>query len=122
MSQYVDGPTKTYTADATMGQYIRVKPGAAAGGIAIAGLEDRAIGVTGKAALAIGDAIPVILFSKQGTILMVANAAIARGAQVYGTANGKIDDADGGSAVIHGVALEAATAQNDVIEVLPSLQ
>lgn len=122
MSQYVDTCEKSYTADTAIGQYIRVKPGAAAGGVAIAGLTDRAIGVTRNAAISAGDAVAVILFSKQGTIPMVANAAIARGAQIYGTANGKVDDADGGSAVIHGIALEAATNQNDVIEVLPSLQ
>lgn len=51
-----------------------------------------------------------------GTVKMVAAAAITQYARVYGAAAGKIDDAAAGVPI--GIALEAATAANDLIEVL----
>lgn len=51
-----------------------------------------------------------------GSSKMVANAAIAAGAKVYAANSGKI--APSGTKVV-GTAIEAATANNDVIEVIP---
>jgi hypothetical protein len=51
--------------------------------------------------------------------MIAANAAIARGAQLFPTATGMIDDA--GTTALPLVALEAATAQYDVIECAPLL-
>ena len=47
---------------------------------------------------------------------MTAAAAIVQGVAVYGAAGGKIDDVASGAAI--GVALEAAGAADDVIEVM----
>ena len=121
MSQFVDTPTKTYPVATAIGKYIRVKLNGS-GKLAVAGLTDRAIGVTCDETFAADENVTVALMSKQGTMKMTAGAAITEGAVVYGLASGKIDDADGGSAVIHGVALEAAAADGDIIEVLPALQ
>ena len=49
-----------------------------------------------------------------GTQLVVAAGAFSRGATLYGAADGKVDDAASGSAI--GVALEAATADGDIVE------
>jgi len=61
----------------------------------------------------------VRLRSAQGTIKCKASGAFSSGAILYGRANGLVDDIATSSAVRVGVALEAATAANDIIEVLP---
>jgi hypothetical protein len=86
--------------------------------IAVAGASVIAIGVTVENIAASGYGT-VKLFNAPGTFLMCANAAITAGAQVYPTASGNIDDA--GTTALPLVALEAATAQNDLIEVAPAL-
>lgn len=50
-----------------------------------------------------------------GTSFVVANGAIAAGADLYGAANGKV--ASSGT-VLEGVALEASTADGDIIEAM----
>jgi hypothetical protein len=84
--------------------------------ISVAAAAEGAIGVTTEAIAASGTGT-VKLFNAPGTFLMCANAAIARGAQVFPTAGGNIDDA--GTTALPLVTLEAATAQNDLIEVAP---
>ncbi len=66
-----------------------------------------------------GDLQGLRLFTA-GTLVLVASAAIARLAPVYAAANGKISSTlvDGGFLI--GIALEAAGADGDEIEVLPS--
>jgi hypothetical protein len=86
--------------------------------IAVAGAAVGAIGVTMENIAASGYGT-VKLFGSPGTFLMCANAAITAGAQVYPTAAGNIDDS--GTTALPLVALEAATAQNDIIEVAPFL-
>lgn len=61
-----------------------------------------------------------LLRSKAGTQRMVAAGPIAKYADVYSAADGKIDDTKSGCRV--GQALEAATANGDVIEVLPFVE
>lgn len=84
--------------------------------IAVAGAAVGAIGVTTENIAASGYGT-VKLFSAPGTFIMCANAAITAGAQIYPAASGNIDDA--GTTALPFVALEAATAQNDLIEVAP---
>lgn len=84
--------------------------------IAVAGAAVGAVGVTVENIAASGYGT-VKLFASDGTFLMCANAAIAAGAQIYPTAGGNIDDA--GTTALPLVAMEAATAQNDLIEVAP---
>jgi len=86
--------------------------------IAVADHDVGAIGVTVEAIAANGIGT-VKLFGGPGTFLMCANAAIACGAQIFPTDNGNIDDA--GTTALPLVALEAATAQGDLIEVAPAL-
>jgi len=77
-----------------------------------------AIGVTIEAIAANGVGT-VKLFGGPGTFLMCANAAITCSAQIYPTDGGNIDDA--GTTALPLVALEAATAAGDIIEVGPLL-
>lgn len=91
---------------------------ASTGLISVAAAAEGAIGVTVEAIAADGYGT-VKLFNAPGTFMMVANAAITAGAQVYPTASGNIDDA--GTTALPLIALEAATAQNDIIEVGPLL-
>lgn len=82
--------------------------------ISVAAAAVGAIGVTIEPVAASGVGV-VKLFSAPGTFLMVANGAIVAGAQLFPTASGNVDDA--GTTAIPYVALEAASAQNDIIEV-----
>lgn len=51
-----------------------------------------------------------------GSVLVTAAGAFSRGATLYGAADGKVDDTSSGTAI--GIALEAATADGDVVEML----
>lgn len=113
--QYVDTPTKSFDAGAARGEYRRVYLNA--GVLTVATASELAIGVQRDESFAATDPVAVILKSKQGTIPMVANGAISAGASVYAAAAGKV--ASSGS-IREGIALEAATADGNVIEVLPA--
>jgi hypothetical protein len=113
MSQFVEAPTRADTAAGAVAQFLRVKtPGA----IATAGALDQSIGTMDRTCLAAGPCT-IRLKSAEGTRKMVAAAAITAGAPVYGAAGGKISSVANPN--IEGLALEAASADNDVIEVLP---
>ena len=75
-----------------------------------------AIGVITEPALAADQVVALRHFNCNGSIKCVAHAAFSADAPVYLAAAGRIDDS---GTVPIGVALEAATAQDDVIEVLP---
>lgn len=72
------------------------------------------IGVTGNESTADGALVSVQPMNATGTYEGTAANAFARGAVLYGAADGKISDTSSGSAI--GVALEAATADGDVVE------
>lgn len=116
MNQYVEGPTKAFTAGAAIGKHILVK--LSSGKLAVAGLGDEWLGTLEDESFADGDARSVRLRSAQGTIQCVASGAFSAGAIVYGRAAGKVDDISTTSAIRVGMALEAATAASDIIEVL----
>jgi hypothetical protein len=112
MSQYVSSPTRADTAAGAIAQHLRVKtPGA----LVVAGATDIALGTAFNPITAAGPAT-VLLRTAQGTRKMVANGAITAGNTVYAAASGKV--AASGT-IVEGQALESATANNDVIEVLP---
>ncbi|MCW8129617.1 MAG: DUF2190 family protein [Planctomycetota bacterium] len=119
MSQQTEAPVISLEAAEAIGQYLRVKLNSS-GKAALAGAGEPAIGIS-QVAAAQGAQVSVRLLNGPGTFKMVANAAIAALAVVYGVASGKIDDTTGAGNPGHGIglALEAATAQGDVIEVLP---
>jgi hypothetical protein len=74
------------------------------------------IGVTEFAA-ADGDPVTVRLITAPGTVEISAADSFAIGATLYGADDGQISDTSSGSAL--GIAVEAATAQNDLVEVTP---
>jgi hypothetical protein len=115
MSQYVDGNTKAFVAGEAISVNRRVTVDSA-GKALLAGATSVAAGVAITPSFADGDDITVTLRTASGTQQMVASGAITRGASVFAAASGKI--ASSGSVFV-GTALEAATADNDVIEVLP---
>lgn len=107
---------KTFQATAVaLEAYRRVKVDAD-GLISLAGNND-AIGVVEHDVAASGYGT-VKLFSAPGTINFTAGGAVARGAVLYPAANGKVDDVLLGSLLGY-VALEAATADGDIIEAAP---
>lgn len=114
MSQFVETPTKTFTAGAAIAKYLRVK--LSSGKLAASGATDDDLGQIEDASFADLDVRSVRLRTAPGTCKMVAAGAITAGARVYQAASGKIDDTVTGKLV--GTALEAATADGDVIEVL----
>jgi len=107
---------KTFTATGTaIAKNVRVKVDAS-GEISAAGVAEVWIGTTTEDIAADGRGT-VRLREQSGTHMMTASAAITNGAELWGTASGKVDDADPGSgAKIGFVALEAATADGDIIE------
>lgn len=84
----------------------------------IAGTTEQAFGVTLEGG-ASGARVRVALLNGSGTVTMTAGAACTLNAAVYGAANGKITGTGGGGVLQRGIALEAATADGDRIEVAP---
>ena len=111
MSQFFTSPTRPDTAAGAIAQYLRVKT---TGALVVATATDVELGTMEIPATAAGPAT-VRLRNAPGTVKMIASGAITAGNSVYAAAGGKI--AASGSIVL-GTALESATANNDVIEVL----
>lgn len=116
MSQYVETPTKAFTAGAAIAQHLRVK--LSSGKLAAAGISDKEIGTIEAAAFADGDIVAVRLRSAQGTCKMVASGVVNAGSEVYTAASGKISGTYASGSYPLGVALETTTANNDIVEVL----
>lgn len=116
MSQYTDANVKAFTSAGTIAQYARVTLGSG-GTITEAGLTVKEIGTAMNAAVS-GDVVPVRLRTASGTHKMIAKEAIAAGALLYTEAGGKVQDTAEATAFMVGHAMEAATADNDIIEVL----
>lgn len=102
---------KSFVAAAAIAQGQRVK--ISSGQVDVAAATDAAIGVAIHDA-ASGLPCTVKLFSAPGTFICRASAAIAAGAQLYPTAAGEVDDT--GTTALNLVALEAASADNNLIE------
>lgn len=115
MAQYTDDNVRTFTAGEAIGAYILVK---LSGDFtaSIAGLADNAIGVS-REAVASGAEVGVFLLNKKGTVKMTASGTITQNAAVYATSSGKISATIVGRKI--GYALESASADGDIIEILP---
>ena len=111
MSQYVETPTKTFTAAGALGQHLRV---ITSGALALAGAGDIELGTMEIPCLVAGPAT-VRLRTAQGTQKFVANGAITAGDLVYAAASGKVGSS---GTVLIGEALETASGDGAVIEVL----
>ncbi len=105
--------SKCFTAGEALEAYRRVK--LSSGNVVYAGAGENFIGVTAHKADN-GAPVTVNFRSADRSYKMVAAAAVTAGAVIYGAASGKVDDAASGTA--QGTALEAATADGDVIECL----
>ena len=109
----------SFTASAALGPYLRVKYDATSG-LVVAGPEDKELGTLNQRHIVSGqgasETAAVVLANAPGTVKMVAAAAVAAFAPVYGAEGGKIDDAANTNPI--GISLEAATADGDYIEVL----
>jgi hypothetical protein len=86
--------------------------------ISVSGAANDSIGVAVEAVAASGYGT-VKLWSAPGTFQVLAGAAITRGAALYPIAAGKVDDAGTTGGALGLVALEAATADGDIIEAAP---
>jgi len=110
MATVNDNGCISVTLAATTPLYSRVT---AAGVIAGAAVID--VGVTLEAGVA-GQAVAVAARTKPGTHKVIAAAAIASGALVYTAADGEVSTT---GSFIRGQAMEAAGADQDVIEIMP---
>ena len=107
----------SFTADAAYAPGTRMKMSGTFGILTVAG-DEAHVGTLLERTYAAGDPAPLYHNNATGTFAYIANGAIAQGAQVSSVAAGKVQTGTGG-AVDLGIALNAAAADGDVIEVLP---
>ncbi len=112
MSQFNDTGYASVTLTETVGQYLRTDASGT-----LCGITERGIGYACQAGVS-GDVVSVALHSKPGTVKAIAAAAISKDAIVYSAASGKVS-VSASTAYPLGIALEAATADGDVIEIMP---
>lgn len=86
------------------------------GKLQVAAAADRELGTLEERSFADGDVRAVRLRNAQGTRLMIADAAVVAGADVFTRANGKVGATATGAYRV-GLALTAAAADGDLIEV-----
>ena len=116
MSQYNEGK-KAFTASGAIARFATVKLTSGSGtAVEVAGSNEASIGFA-EALAASGETLTVKLKNTGGTYKALASGAFSAGATLYQMAAGKVDDVSGGTARF--VALEAAAADGDVVEVLP---
>ena len=111
MSQQTEQGLKTFTAGEDLEAYRRVK--LSSGAVVYADAGEEFIGVTQEKVLN-GDPVTIALRASDRTYKMVAAGAITAGNVFYGANDGKIQASASGTA--QGTAIEAATADGDVIE------
>jgi len=115
MSQ-ISKEVKTFIATEALAAFRRVKLTSASGtAVEYADQTDSSgyIGITLEA-VALGDHVAVALKGVQSTFKCVASEVLALGATLYAADDGKVADSASGDSI--GTALEAATADGDVIE------
>ena len=116
MSQQIDGPTITRQAGEDLIAFRRVKISGSTVVYADAG--DAGIGTVQAAVDYSEDANAAIRLDNAGTSKMTASGAVTAGAKVYSDDDGKITATKSDYTV--GFAIEAATADGDIIEILPA--
>jgi len=115
MSQQFDSGTIPMTADAAIAQFARVIF-EADGRCVTAGVAQVGDGIAQTAALAAGDVISVKTWNSSGTFKMIAIEALAVASPLYTEASGKVQDTAASTSFLFAKALEAATADGDIIE------
>ena len=115
MTSFVDVNTRRFpTGGTAIARHLRVA--LSGGNLAAAGIADEDIGTIEYDVFTTDTEASVRLRTATGTRKMVAAGAVVAGAVVYAAAAGKIDDAVSARRI--GIALEAASADGDIIEVL----
>lgn len=112
MAQFNDTGYGTLTLSGTVPIYRRVT---AAG--ALANATTQHIGVSTQAGVS-GNHIGIALANKQGSFKLTMVTDVTVGAKVFTAADGKGSKTQAQNAFLCGIALEAAGADNDVIEVM----
>jgi len=111
---------RTFIAGEDLGENIRVKIESGTTmdppEVVAAGAGEQHIGVT-QFAVVDGTPVTVKITATPGTVEVVAADSFSRGAVLYGAASGKVSDTASGSSI--GIAVEAATATGDIIEMAP---
>ena len=118
MTTQIEGPKRTFIAAGVLGRFTRVKLDGA-GKLVLAGDTDVELGVTEEQVFAtpVDKRVAVRLRTAEGTTIMVADAVIAAEAVVFTAASGEVSSTQGAGSRI-GIALEAAGAAQDEIEIL----
>lgn len=110
--------TVTRTNDvAVTARHLLWTQGAAATSVALGTATGAPLGTIDNTTASTGLRQEVLLLGKGSTKKMVANAAISAGARVFTAANGKVSPTHGSTLWQVGIALTAAAADNDIIEV-----
>lgn len=119
MSQQLEGTNITFEADGATAMPIYSRVTVTNGVLALAGVGVRGIGILQEAVFAnsLTQRVAVRLFNSPGTFKMIVASSCVVDALLYAAASGKADDV--ASLVLIGKALEAASGNNSVIEVLP---
>ena len=110
----------TFTAGEALAQFRRVKLKSGSTTVPLqveyADANEKSVGYTESSA-ASGDLVAIRTHNMPGNRIAVASEALAALATIYGAADGKVSDTSTTAATV-GVALEAATADGDQIEIL----
>lgn len=108
----------SFAAATALGQYLRVTSNGTT--LALAGATDREVGTLDKEHIVSGlgatSHASVVAPNAEGTVKMIAAGAFSAGAALYGAASGTVDDTVNANPI--GYAVDAATAANDIVEVL----
>jgi len=114
----IQNTTRTFIAAEAIGAYILVKVDSSGlAETATATAAEPKVGYT-TASVTLGEAANISLIHGGGSSFATASEALSIGDVVYGDAGGKVS-ASGSSGDKVGVTLTAATADGDVVEVLP---
>lgn len=117
---HANGEISVLTDAAITTRHLLYKDGSDDQHVAVCGASDIPLGAIEDEASAAEERVAMrALGSKPGTMLMVASEAITRGEHVYTAAAGKVSDLSAVAATYYevGVALTAAAADGDLIEV-----
>lgn len=123
MSQRHESRSKSFPATVPLAAKRLVKL-LATGNVVVAGAEDEdVIGVTTRALFQAeidrGEWTPIDLINCEGTVIVEAAGEIAVADQCFQAANGTVDDT---GTIVRGIAMSAAGAAGDWIEMLPTKQ
>lgn len=119
MASYTVGPEMTFESAGTLAQFTLVKMGSGgtiSNSTGVASEDNDVFGVVQEAATS-GDSVRVTNLNCVGSFKVKCAGAISRGAKVYTAASG-LATATATSLTCIGLAREAATAANDIIEVV----